>query len=370
MSDQQAQALDVEQTTNNETIEPANKNEVKPDERVYRANRAEKSDKKVTRPNARDAIDKAGKPETETPTPEQVKKWEGKGWLKRWKPESAKAAELLATHPELGQHWKPLEAQIDEIYNFSGRNENELGRWRQQMGPVSDMLTPYVQQWQMQGMTPQQGLGQLLAYQDALARDPDSTLPQLAQMFKPRDAAKTLQALSQAWGADLGQVAQQAPYIDPHVQQMVTPLVHELQALKAQTFQREQLETQQKQRQMLAQIDAFEQEKDGKGNPKHPFFREMFVEMVALANGRVQAGLPVAIEDIYNHVASYHPAAAEWRAKQGAEKALQAASRTNESARQASEASRNVNGSKATGQEAAPKSPRDAIQRAIREQSG
>ena len=371
MSDQQAQALDVTPNESVESaVEPANKNEVKPDERVYKANRKDRPEKtdRHTKSNVRDSI-KPNAPDAGS-APAEIKKWEGPGYTKAWKEEARKAAEAIATNPALEAHWKALQPELDNTYKYIGQRDQQFARFQQQFGPLGDMLAPYEQNWRMQGMTTQQGLSQLLAYQDALARDPDSTLPQLATMFKPRDPGKVIQALSQAWGADLGQVAQGAPYVDPQVQQMVTPLVQKLQALEAQNWYREQHETQEKQRQMLSQIDAFEQEKDGKGNPKHPFFREMFVDMVAMANGRKQAGLPTSLEDVYNHVAAYHPAAAEWRAKQGAEKALQAASRTNDAAKQASEASRNVNGSKATGQEAAPKSPRDAIQRAIREQSG
>lgn len=338
-------------------------------ERTYRANRGEEGKKTERAPRSNKPIHEQAKEAAVAAgaTPAEVKRAELKGWTKQWKPESVKAAEYIANHPEMSAHWKALEAQVDDIYGRNGRTENELGRWRQQFGPVNDMLAPYVQAWQMQGMTPHQGLGQLLAYQDALARDPDTTLPQIAQMFKPRDAAKVLQALSQAWGTDLGQVAQGAPYVDPQVQQMVSPLMQELQALKAQTFQRDQMEMQNRQRQMLAQIDAFEQAKDDKGNLKHPLFRELFAPMVAHANALMAQGVQFTVEDVYNQVFAWHPAAAEARAKQGANLAIQAAARTNDAAKQASDASRNIAGSKANGHLPPVNSRMEAMQRAARE---
>jgi hypothetical protein len=297
-----------------------------------------------------DGIDKAGAaspPAAEGATPPE---WKEPGYFQRWKDQSRAAAKFLATHPELKSHWEPLQNQIEEIYKFNGRTEGELGQWRGQFGPVRDMLAPYEQHWRLSGMSVQQGLSQLLAYQDALARDPDSTLPQLAAMFKPRDAAKVIQALSQAWGADLGNIAQGQPYVDPAVQQMVTPLLSEVGQLKQYIAQQQHAQQQHQFNSLLTQVDAFENAVDDKGNRKHPLFREMFNEMVAYANAQMMQGQRPNIEQIYHTVRSYHPAAAELRAKEAEGRALAEASRTTDATRQASDASRNIAGSKATGQ--------------------
>lgn len=306
-------------------------------------------------------VDKAGGDAAPEATPPE---WKEPGYLQRWKDQSRAAAKFLATHPELKSHWEPLQNQIEEIYKFNGRTEGELGQWRGQFGPVRDMLAPYEQHWRMSGMSVQQGLSQLLAYQDALARDPDSTLPQLAQMFKPRDAAKVIQALSQAWGADLGQVVQSQPYIDPAVQQMVTPLLSEVGQLKQYIAQQQHAQQQQQFNSLLSQVDAFENAVDDKGNRKHPLFREMFNEMVAYANAQVMQGQRPNIEQIYQTVRSYHPAAAELRAKEAEQRALADASRTSDATRQASEASRNIAGSKATGQQRPAKTLQEAMRQA------
>lgn len=382
MSDQQAQALAESGAPAAESATPTTERSTERSDRTEgdRAFKVSRENREAHEKRAGSRHHSAEKPSEKmrqadgeqiaagAPAAEAAKPWEAPKWSARWNQKARDAATFLANNPELRPHWDALQAQVDEMYQFNGKTENELGRWRQQMGPLSDMLTPYAQHWQMQGMTPQQGLSQILAYNDALTRDPDSALPQLAQVLpKPRDAAKVLQALSQAWGADIAQVAQGAPYVDPAISQMVSPLMQELQALKAQNFQREQYGRQQQQHFMLQQIDAFEQAVDDKGNRKHPFFREMFSDMVAHANARVQVGQPVNIEDVYNQVAAWHPAAAEWRAKQGAERALANASRTNDAAKQASDASRNVSGSKANGREAPPTTRMEAMKRAAKE---
>ena len=290
--------------------------------------------------------------------------WKEPGYFSRWNDKAKAAAKFLATHPEMRTHWGDLQAQVDEIYKFNGRTENELGQGRQ-LAPVRDMLHPYAEHWRMQGMSVQQGLGQLLAYQDALSRDPDSTLPQLAQMFKPRDAAKVIQALSQAWGADLGNIAQGQPWIDPAISQMVNPLVQEITQLKQHIAGSQHAQQQQQFHHLVSQVDAFENAVDDKGNKKHPLFREMFNEMVAYANAQRMQGQQMNIQQIYDTVRSYHPAAAELRAKEAEQRALESASRTTADTRQASEASRNVSGGRATGgQPRQAKTMREAMMQA------
>lgn len=66
----------------------------------------------------------------------------------------------------------------------------------------------------MQGMDTRQGLGQLLAYAEQLAKDPKSTIPQLAKLY----------------GVDLGALVAEQPYVDPQV----ATLQQQLQQLQQQ----------------------------------------------------------------------------------------------------------------------------------------
>jgi hypothetical protein len=349
MSDQQVKALDAGSDAAPDTSSKDIGNNGPESTRTFKADRPEKAERgKRTRiseiKTTEDSVKEAATPATTDAT---QKKWEGPGWTKRWKDEARKAAEALASNPELEPHWKALQAELDPVYSYIGQRDQMLHQYRQRFDPLNDMISPYEQNWRLQGMTVQQGLGQLLAYQDALARDPDSTLPQLAAMFKPRDAAKVIQALSQAWGADLGQVAQGAPYIDPQMQQMVMPLAQKLQQLEHQNWQREQQNLQQQQQFVLTQVDAFEQAVDEKGNKKHPFFREVFQDMLALA----QMGRARNVEEAYELATRFHPTAMAWRAKEAEKQALANASRVNDASKQATDASRNVSGGKPNGRD-------------------
>jgi hypothetical protein len=86
------------------------------------------------------------------------------------------------------------------------------------------------------------------------------------------------------------------------------------------------------------EISAFESAKDESGNPKHPFFRDVYNDLVVL----IQMGRANSLSDAYELATRYHPAAMEAKTKAAEAKALQDAARATTEAKQAP---RNINGS-------------------------
>lgn len=298
---------------------------------------------------------------------EPVKEWEQPGWSKNWKKERADALRKLATHPELGGDASQIIESFNEAYNVIGRSEWNRGQLEKKLQPISDILSEMEQSANLSGQGLPQHLSQLHAVSRSLAADPDSTLPWLASMYKPRDPAKALQALSQAWGTDLGQVAQGSPYVDPAIQSLVMPLVNRLQSIEAQQSQRDNYQMQQLQNNVLSQIDAFENAKDEHGTLLHPYFKdpEVFQAMMYAAN----SGKSRNIHEAYAWAIQYHPQAQQDRVKQAEQQALQQAAQTTRVARQASGASNNVSGA-SRPRDTQPRTREEAMRMAERQLGG
>lgn len=129
-------------------------------------------------------------------------------------------------------------------------------------------------------MTPDAGIRQVLSYAEALARDPASTIPQLAQMY----------------GVDLASLVAEQPYIPPEVQ----TLQQRLQQVEGSYQQMLQQQQQQQQARLNEEIRAFQSATDEQGNPLHPHFDRVFESMVKLAKG----GLVQNIQQAYEYAIS------------------------------------------------------------------
>lgn len=286
-------------------------------------------------------------------------------WMKRWSKDAAKALRGYATDPNNGENWKHVGNELNKLYSDWGKQANEVGQLRgfaSQYAPVHDMLQQRAQQWQMQGMNLQGGLGQVFAYMDALQQNPDATLLQLAQMYKPRDAGKFLASLAQATGADLNQIAQGQPYIDPAVTQVVNPLMQRLQGLEQMLGTAQQQATQAQQEGFLRFIDQFENAKDADGSAMHPYLREPeFFPMViyALQSGVVPRDLSAA----YRWAEERYPPAIQKKAEAAQKLALAKAAETTANSNTSRQASNNLQSGAGRSKSSsnAPNSIREAI---------
>lgn len=289
--------------------------------------------------------------------------WEPPGWSKRWKEPSRKALEALHSHPDARTHLDPLLSELEETYGYLGRRDNEYAQYRRQLDPIAEVIGPYVQQFQLAGMSPQQGLTQVLAFADSLSRNPDNTFPMLAQMYKPSNAGQVIKALSQAWGTDLGNVIQEEPYMDPAVKQLIGGLTERYQTIEQALYQQQQQAVQGQQAAVLQHIGAFENATDESGAAQHPHFRTVYDDMIHLINaGRVDRSDPQVLSKAYAMAVRLNP---ELSASIAEKSTLESAARQTAVAKQAQEASRNVSG-KPNGRDTAPSTIEEAMRAAAK----
>ena len=161
------------------------------------------------------------------------------------------------------------------------------------------MISPLVQDWQRQGMTPSQGLMTLVALQNDLKTDPKAALVRLAQQQQ----------------IDLKSTWEEQPYVDPQTLQLQQTVQQQQQALE--NMQRQQYEqTQQAQlRQQQAvrnnamqQLATFASETDENGQPKYPYVQDKTV--MEVMSESLKTGQSQSLEQAYSGAVSYlrgHP---------------------------------------------------------------
>lgn len=243
---------------------------------------------------------------------------------------------------DYSEHWGTLprdvqqyiverEKQAQQGINEKGQALSELEK---QYQPLQEVIQPYAQTFAMQGMTPVQGISQLLAYQQALTENPQETLMQLAQ----------------AYGVDLQQAFENQPYVDPQVQ----TLQQKLESLEQQQAQAAQSQQQRQHEAIVEQIAQFASAADESGNPKHPHFESVYDDIVTL----MQMGRASSLEDAYAKAVQYNPEVqAQLREQQEQVVAEQKAAE----AQKAREAARTVTSKRAADPAPSDKSLRDDL---------
>lgn len=173
-------------------------------------------------------------------------------------------------------------------------------------------------------MSPETGVRQLLSYAEALARDPASVIPQLAQMY----------------GVDLQSLVAEQPYVDPQVSALQTQL-QQMQQAQSQQYQQVQ---QQQYHRLTEEIRAFETAADEQGNLKAPHFTRVWDTMLRLAN----TGMAKNIGEAYAKAVALDD---ELQAEIAADRAKKDAATRAAEAKKALDASRGV---RSKGTEGAP----------------
>ena len=182
-----------------------------------------------------------------------------------WQPPHRDIAGRWATNAEIQPLLKAWEEQWKEGQGYITKRDQEYADFRKRSEPVWEKIKPYEQYWAQQGLTPEQGLGQIMSYAEALASDPASTLLQLAEMY----------------GVDLQQTFAEQPYVDPQVQ----ALQREIAELKQATQGYGQQQQQQQHHRVAQEIQAFQSAVDEQGKPRAPYFDRVFDQMMGLAKG-------------------------------------------------------------------------------------
>lgn len=221
----------------------------------------------------------------------------------RWSNEAKEAWKALHGYPDSRAHIERVHQQISENQKWLTHQEQRRAELERSYQPINDLMTPYAREWAKQGMDPVSGLRQVMAYADALANDPQGTLLHLAQEY----------------GIDLRAALEEQPYVDPATQQ----LQQQVQELRAHIASQSDHSRQSQQQALIQEIQAFESMADESGNPKHPYFRQVFNDMLTLSTmGRVTTPA-----EAYEMACRYNPDVQAHMAKSAQERANQDALR-------------------------------------------
>ena len=244
--------------------------------------------------------------------------WEPPSWSKSWKEEARNGLttiykNAIAANPDLKSHWEKLQGELDNTYSYSGRRDREFADYRKRADPLLSLVERYEPRLNISGLSFDQGVNQLFAIAEYLGQNPDQALPYLGSTYRPSDPAGTLRALAKAWGSDLSQLGQDEPYIDPTVQGLVSPIAQRLNRIE-QWFQQTDLDrTERARSEVASRLQAFEEEKDASGNPKYPYFREVFESHMLPA---IRSGFARDLGDAYEFAMRNHPELSKKHAEQ------------------------------------------------------
>ena len=179
---------------------------------------------------------------------------------------------LAAEKREAAEAWVN---QWKESQGYITKRDQEFADYRKRLDPIYERIAPYESYWAQQGMSPEMGVSQLLSYAQALATDPASMIPKLAQMY----------------GVDLHSLVAEQPYVDPQVQ----ALQQQIQQMQQAQHQQQQYAQQQQYNGLTEQVQAFETAVDENGQPRAPHFSRVFDSMIGLARG----GMARTIQEAY-----------------------------------------------------------------------
>jgi hypothetical protein len=280
-------------------------------------------------------------------------------WTKQWKQptrDALRKLQRLAKDNDAADAFNPVFKEIEDRYDYTGKNQAEYDRYKKRYDPYDQVLGSLEQRFAMQGVHPQAGLQQMAAVSELLQRDPDQALSMLASQFRPRDVKAFIQNLAQNYGVDLGSVAAAAPWIDPAVKQMIEPLQQQNQYLMQNLQLQHQQRYQQASSQVASSIQAFVEAKDENGEPKHPHYWRLDKTMAKLFQAQPELMQSTKALDLLYEQAMYldpelREQMSEDRARKAEATAIKAAKSQTESTEEAVRASRNVNGSRNTPRE-------------------
>lgn len=310
-----------------------------------------------------DKVEKPGK--LPTTDPSVVKPFELPGYTARWNQSARDALNAAHGNPDFRKHIEPILAQLDETNKYVTTKEQETENFRKQVGPVWDIIGPLERDYRMQGMTLQQGVGQLVEAARFVASDPDQAFPWFSAMYRPHDPAKAVEAMAKQWGVNLGQMVEEAPYIDPHIQSLVGPLKEQYQALQARIDEQDSTARRAQQQQLFNAVQELEQAKDEAGNLRYPHLNTIAQDLILIANGKRAKNF----DEAYAMAVRMNPELSSQveadRAAAAQAKAIQEAASKSSSVQQHAAANRNVAGKGQRGSDGRYLSTEDAARAAL-----
>jgi hypothetical protein len=190
--------------------------------------------------------------------------------------------------PATQQVWLDQQKEFQRGFNNVAQEAAQLRRYQQDNIGVQKVLDQVIPSWQAQGMTAEQGLGQLVQLGMAYASNPQQTLIHLAEMA----------------GLDLNTLGEDAPY------RTSDDIARDarLQEFESRLAEQDKRLAQERQTQLESEINAFQAETDTDGSLKHPYFAESMDDIASL----FRSGFTGTLEQAYEQVVWTNP---ETRAK-------------------------------------------------------
>lgn len=198
---------------------------------------------------------------------------------------SAEDKETFAKAPKDVQEWalrrhKEMEADYT-------RKTQEIAEFKREFEPIEQMFAPHKAYLRTQGLTPADVVQRWHA----------------AEQFLTEQPVEAIKWLAGNYGVDINQLAQQEQPSDPQIQQ----LNQKIAGLESQLTQRQQAEVQQRQSQIMNEIQSFASETDEAGKPAHPYFEDVMEDMVSLARAEQAAGRTPVLKDLYDKAVWANP---------------------------------------------------------------
>lgn len=208
--------------------------------------------------------------------------------------------EAFAELPPKAQHFVMNTARSMQA-DYTKKTQ-ALTQERQYYGQLGQIISPRVQGWALNGMSPVQAIHQVLALSDYAAQDPVGFAQHLCRM-----RGVDLQA-------ELAKGQQSDEYVDPQVQALRQPIAQvqaQLNQMRQEQVQREwqqqQLQGQAEHRQVTDWVDQFASRTDASGKPSFPFFDDVITDITRQVLAAKASGEQVDVERFYRIACHANP---------------------------------------------------------------
>ena len=268
-------------------------------------------------------------------------------YTKMWSEAARNALQAVGGIQHNKGHIEPILKQIEESNQYTTKRDQEFAEYRKNIDPVYQIVQPLESAYIRQGMSLQQGLAQMVDGAKFVASDPDRAFPHFAEIYIPHKPAEVIQEIANRWKVDLGQLAQEQPYIDPTIQALLNPLQQKLAAFEQQTQQQQwqqqeqaRMQEEATQKAIVEKLASLEVQQDESGTLRFPHLAKVFDDILLLANtGRYQT-----IEDAYDRAVLMNPDLSQSVVKSAEAKAIQEAQAKSERVQKEAQANRSVGG--------------------------
>ena len=227
----------------------------------------------------------AKEPEPEAPevteTPEEVAPVETVGPPPSWTPEQRALFDQIAQLGQEGTELTPVDVQkfVVDLYKGEQSRASKAVEERHQLDTqikeLNGALEPLNQQWQLDGISQQQGLSRLVQFESWVRTDPENAVMWLAQQA----------------GVNLEQAFYGREQVDPNTQRLESEVLR----LKSEQQQWQDRQFKAEVDQTIAMVRQFETAVDDSGNLVHPYFSDVKETMIGLA----KAGAVRDVEEAY-----------------------------------------------------------------------